>query len=135
MFPRGLSGLSWDQDFCQHKSLLEKIPNHILHLLAKFHWNQMKRFQIMPKKPHFYTNPYNSPDYDFFQKNKNVIFFTLSSYNFVPKIRKFLWTDFQIFPERTNERPDERRLNHKSQLLRGGPKRGPNGSKIMMSEF
>ena len=28
--------------------------NHILQLLAKFHQNLMKRFQIMSKKPHFW---------------------------------------------------------------------------------
>ena len=36
------------------------MTNHIWQLLAKFHQNLMKHFQIMPKKPHFLTLiPYN----------------------------------------------------------------------------
>ena len=53
LFSRGLSGLSWDLDFSWHTGLLQKMTNHIPQLLAKFHQNLMKRFQIMPKKPHF----------------------------------------------------------------------------------
>ena len=43
------------------------MTNHILQLLAKFHRNLMKRFQMMPEKPHFLTLiPYN-------QKNKTSL--------------------------------------------------------------
>ena len=49
----------------------------MLQLLAKFYQNLMKRFQIMPKKPHFLALiPYNPRIKIFFQKNKNVTSFT-----------------------------------------------------------
>ena len=71
----------------------------------------MKRFQIMPKKPHFLTLiPYNPRIKIFFQKNKNVTFFPLSSYNFVPKIITILWTVFEISTGRTHVRTHEREL-------------------------
>ena len=47
------------------------MSKHIPQLLAKFHQNLMKRFQIMPKKPHFLTLiPYNPRIKIFSKKQK-----------------------------------------------------------------
>ena len=103
------------------------MTNHIPQLLAKFHQNQMKRFQIMPKKPHFLTLiPYNPRIKIFFKKTKT----SLSSHNQVTTLCQKSKQSYEPFSrslpnertiERTNERTDERKLNHKSQPLRGGP--------------
>ena len=65
------------------------------------------------------------PNGIFRAKSENVTSVALGNPNFVPKIRKFLWTDFEISAghtnKRTNGQADGRRLNHKSQPHCGGP--------------
>ena len=57
----------------------------------------MKRLEIIGKKHDFWTLiPYNPGIKIFFQKNKNVTLPNLLIYNFVQKIRKIQWTDFEI---------------------------------------
>ena len=123
MFSRGLSGLSWDQDFSWHTGLLQIMTNHIPQLLAKFHQNLMKRFLIMPKKPHFLTLiPYNPRIKIFFKKKRHflhIIKLQLCAKNRNNPMSSF--RDLYRTNERTNGRTNERKLNHKSQPLRGGP--------------
>ena len=103
------------------------MTNHNLQLLAKFHQNLMKRFQIMPKKPHFLTLiPYNPPDKIFFSKKQKRHFLHIIKLQLCAKNQNIPMSRFRDL-YRTNGRTNGQRLNHKSQPLRGGPR--------MMSAF
>ena len=81
----------------------------------------MKRFQIMSKKPHLLTLiPYNPRIKIFSKKQKrhflHIIKLQLCAKNQNNPMSRF-WDLY-----RTNERTNQRRLNHKSQPLRGDQK-------------
>ena len=96
------------------------MTNHIRQLLAKFHQNLMKHFQIMPKKPHFWHLSPIIPGLRFFKKQKrhflHIIKLQLSAENQNNPMSRFR----DLY--RTDGRTNGRRLNHKSQPLHGGPK-------------
>ena len=81
----------------------------------------------MAEKPNFFTLiPYNPRIKIFFEKKQKRHFLHIIKLQLCAKNQTNPMSSFRDLPrtkERTNGRTNERRLNHKSQLLRGGPKR------------
>ena len=96
------------------------MTNHILQLLARFHQNLMKRFQIMPKIPHFLTLIPIVPGLRFFFKKTKT---SHSSHNQVTTLCQKSEQSYEPFlRSQPNGRTNGQRLNHKPKPLRGGPK-------------
>ena len=81
---RGLLGIMSGLRFFPEITHMKKIIYNKMQLLAKFQQNPMKRLEIIGKKHNFLALiSYNPGIKIFFQKNKNVTFFTLQISIFV----------------------------------------------------
>ena len=83
------------------------MTNHIPQVLAKFHQNLMKRFQIMPKKPHFLTLIPIIPGLRFLKKKQKRHFLRIIKLQLCAKNQNYPMIRFRDPTKRTNGRTNE----------------------------